>query len=315
MGLSALKTVVTSQVGLKSLVVKKHSPAILLGVGAVGFGATIFLACRATLKLDEVLDEAQKKNEEFEEGVGKPLKDGGEYTTEDAKQDGLTNKVKTAIRIVKLYMPAAVVGGLTLAAITGSYRILNTRNASITAAYAAADKAFKQYRGRVVEKFGKAQDDEFRFGRVERQIGVDTDEGVVEKTVVSADPEFAESSAGASMYARIFDPVNNNWSPYPGRNASFLRAQQQWANDILSKQGYLMLNDVYKMLGLGYTSAGARTGWLKNNKRGGDNYVDFGCWVDDNCQEIRESVITPNGAVWLDFNVDGAVDDLLDEVV
>jgi hypothetical protein len=313
MSLSALKTAVTSQVGLKSLVVKKHSPAILLGVGAVGFGATVFLACRATLKLDEVLDQAQTKQQEFEEGVGKPLKSGGEYTEEDAKQDGLTNRVKTAIKIAKLYAPAVIVGGVTLAAITGSYRILNARNAGLSAAYAAVDKAFKQYRGRVIEKHGKEADAEFRFGRVERQIGVETDEGIAEKTVAGADPEFAEKSNGESMYARIFSPANNNWDSFRGRNVAFLKGQQQWANDVLQGKGYIMLNDVYKMLGLGYTTAGAYTGWIWNNKNGGDNYVDFGFL--DKEGELRDEVVTPDGSIWLDFNVDGVVADLLDEVV
>lgn len=313
MGLSALKTAVTSKVGIQTLVVKKHSPAILLGVGAVGFGATIFLACRATLKLDEVLDQAQQKNQEFEEGVGKPLKSGGEYTVEDAKQDGLTNKVKTAIKIAKLYAPAVLVGTVTLVAMTGSYRILNKRNAGLSAAYAAVDKAFKQYRGRVIEKHGKEADAEFRFGRVDRQIGVETDEGVAEKTISAADPEFAEKSNGESMYARQFSPVNTNWDSFRGRNVAFLKSQQAWANEVLQTKGYIMLNDVYKMIGLGYTTAGGYTGWVLNNKNGGDNYVDFGFLDKDG--DLRDEVVTPDGAIWLDFNVDGPVVDLLDEVV
>lgn len=313
MGLSALRTAVTSKVGIQTLVVRKHSPAILMGAGVVGFGATIFLACRATLKLDEILDEAQANEQAFEEGVGKALKDGGKYTEEDAKNDGLTNKVKTAIKVAKLYAPVVIVGGATLACFTGSFKILTTRNAGITAAYAGMDKAFREYRSRVVAKYGKEADAEFRFGKVERQIGVDTDEGVVEKTVNNADPEFAEQTNGFSMYARQFDPVNNNWNPFKGRNESFLRAQQQWANDLLVKNGYLMLNDVYKSLGMGYTSPGSQVGWVLNNKRGGDNYVDFGCLDEDG--HLREEMITPNGAIWIDPNVDGVVWDLLDEVV
>lgn len=314
MGLSALKTAVTSKVGIQTLVVKKHSPAILVGAGVIGFGATIFLACRATLKLDEILDEAQKKEQQFEAGVGQELKTGGTYTEDDAKQDGLTNKVKTAIAVVKLYAPVAVVGGLTLACFTGSFKILTTRNAGITAAYAGMDKAFREYRERVISKHGKEADDEFRFGTTERQIGVDTDEGVVEKTVKSADPDVAEKNGGHSMYARQFDPINNNWNPYKGRNVSFLRAQQRWANEILIAKGYLILNDVYKSLGLGPTTAGAVTGWVRNNDRGGDNYVDFGCLTPDG-EELRDEMVTPNGAIWIDPNVDGIVYDLLDEVV
>lgn len=307
MGFSALKTAVTSKVGIQTLIVKKHSPAILMGVGVIGMGATVYLACKATLQMDEVLREAEAKRAEIKAALelGSP-----EFTEEDAKKEGMARKVQLAIKIAKMYAPAAIVGTVTLVAMTGSFQILNKRNAGLTAAYAAVDKGFKEYRARVIEDQGEEKDNEYRFGKVERVIGVDTDEGIVEKTVESPDPEYAQSSGGRSMYARIFDrDSSRNWEPQPGRNATFLRVQQQWANDMLNGNGFLMLNDVYHMLGMKKTSAGAVVGWVKNNKRGGDSYVSFGIAVDD--YEAQRFISGDNDAVWLDFNVDGVVYDLI----
>jgi hypothetical protein len=307
MALSALKTAITSKVGIQSLVVRKHSPAILLGVGVVGMGATVYLACRATLQMDEVLREAEAKRAEIKAAleIGSP-----EFTEEDAKKEGMARRVQLAIKIAKMYAPAVAVGTVTLVAMTGSYHILNKRNAGITAAYAAVDKGFREYRARVIEEQGEDKDREYRFGKVEKVIGVDTDEGIVEKTIETPDPEYAEKSGGRSMYARIFDRESSrNWQSQPGRNATFLRVQQQWANDMLTGNGFLLLNDVYHMLGMKKTSAGAVVGWVKNNKRGGDSYVSFGIAVDD--YDAMRFISGDEDAVWLDFNVDGVVYDLI----
>jgi hypothetical protein len=311
--LSTLRTALTSKVGLQTLVVKKHSPAILLGVGVVGMGATVVLACRATLRVDAVLREAEENEAKFKKALDLAAEGKADYTEEEAKREGLTNKVQLAVKIAKLYAPAIIVGGITLAAMTGSYRILNTRNAGITAAYAGMDKAFREYRNRVIAKHGKEADDEFRFGRVEKQIGVETDQGVAEKTVAMADPDFAEATGGRSMYARLFSRETSTiWSPHVGRNVATVRAQQEWANNMLNAYGYLLLNDVYKMLGMEQTSAGAVVGWVRNNDRGGDNYIDFGV-LDDRFEAMR-FISGDEQNVWLDFNVDGVVYDLIDKV-
>jgi hypothetical protein len=300
MSLSSIKNKITNKVGREILVAQKHSPAILVGASVVGVAATVILACRATLKLEEVLKEAEDKDAQIE---GAKALDSDEYTTEDAKKDGLTVRVQTAVKIAKLYAPAAVVGILTVGAMTGSHIIMNRRNLGLTAAYAALDKGFKDYRARVVEELGEDKDREFRVGVVERQMAVETDSGTDVKTVKVADPKTFEH--GHSIYAKIFDESNRNWQRQYSYNAMFLRSQQNYANDILKSRGHLFLNEVYAMLGLDHTRAGAVVGWVKGN---GDSYVDFG--ITDTYDGMR-FVNGDERSVWLDFNVDGVVYDLL----
>lgn len=303
MSLAAIKNKVTSKVGRQILVTQKHSPTLLFGVGVIGVVTTVVLASRATLKMEELIGEAEEKNKQIEEAAEKH---GEKYTEEDAKHDGVLVKTQTALKIAQIYAPAFVIGVVSIGCFTGSHIILNRRNVALTAAYGAVDKAFREYRGRVINEFGKEKDQEFRFGTVEREMGVDTDEGTAVKTVKGADPEFAKENNGKSMYAVVFDEGNRNWDPKWTYNQMFLRSQQDYANDRLTRDGFLFLNDVYEMLGFARTDFGQIVGWVKGY---GDSYVDFG--ILDNGYESLRFVNGDERSVWLDFNVDGVVYNLI----
>jgi len=303
MSLAAIKNKVTSGIGRQVLVGQKHSPTLLFVAGSVGLVATVVLASRATLKMDEVLREAEEKDVKIDAALDL---ESDEYTEEDAKQDGILVRTQTALKIAKLYAPAVVVGAATIAAFTGSHVILNRRNVALTAAYGAVDKAFREYRGRVINEFGKDKDREFRFGVVEREMAVDTNDGVAVKTVKVVDPEFAKESGGRSMYAVVFDESNRNWNPDWRYNSMFLRSQQDYANVRLRRDGFLFLNDVYQALGFERTAFGQLVGWVLGN---GDDLVDFG--LMDNGYETTLFINGDERSTWLDFNVDGMVLELI----
>lgn len=303
MSLKAIKNKVTNKAGRQILVAQKHSPVLLFGVGVIGVAATVVLACRATLKMEEVIGEAEEKKEKIE--TAKELA-SDKYSEEDAKQDSILVRSQTALKIAKLYAPAVAIGVVSIGCFTGSHIILNRRNVALTAAYGAVDKAFREYRGRVVDELGKEKDQEFRFGVVETEKAVDTDEGVAVKTVKGADPEFAKKNNGRSMYAVVFDEGNRNWRSTWGMNQMFLRSQQQYAQDRLNAKGFLFLNDVYEALGFERTAFGQVVGWVLGN---GDSLIDFG--IADNYEGVR-FINGDERSVWLDFNVDGMVLDLID---
>lgn len=306
MSLAAIKNKVTSQVGRQVLITKKHSPVILFAAGVVGVGATVVLACRATLKMEEVLAEAEKNDLKIEDAEALETDEYNEYNENDATKDRATNRIQTALKIGKLYAPAFAIGVVSVGALTGSHVILSRRNVALTAAYAALDKGFREYRGRVVDELGHDKDQEFRYGVVEKQIAVDTDNGIDVKTV-----KVLDTSGKGSIYARLFDETNSrNWNRTHQYNQVFLQAQQNWANDRLRAQGFLLLNDVYEMLGFERSKEGCVVGWVKNNPRGGDSFVDFGVFSGD--VYMGQQFVNGNErSVWLDFNVDGVVYDLI----
>jgi hypothetical protein len=114
-----------------------------------------------------------------------------------------------------------------------------------------------------------------------------------------------------SQYARVFDDVSSKeWNRDPETNLFFIKCQQNHLNDKLQAKGHVLLNDAYDALGLSRTSAGCVVGWVKGN---GDDFIDFGLFRRDNMDEMHSFMIGENRAIWLDFNVDGLVYQLLDD--
>lgn len=274
------------------LVGRKHSPAILFGVGVVGMVATTVTACKATLKLEDIIDEAQKNME-----LARTL-ESKDYSEEDRAKDKYYIVVQTTVKIGKLYGPSIVLGALSIAALAGSHNIMRNRNAGLTAAYLAVDGAFKKYRERVVAEYGEDKDREFRHGTEVETITVEDTNGPKNREI--------KRYAGASQYARMFNSSNKNWDRHPEYNAMFLRGQQKWANDRLRMKGHMMLNEVYELLGFDHTPAGTQVGWLW--KRGtGDSYIDFGIFSDANAMKFHEFLVGQEGELLVDFNVDGPI--------
>lgn len=295
-----------NRTGLK---LKKHSPEILLVAGAVGAVTSTVMACKATLKVNEVLEDTKQKIDTIHQVSSDPAM-AEKYTEEDSKKDLAIVYTQTAVKFIKLYGPSVALGVVSLGCMIGSNRILNKRNAALAAAYAAVDKSFKDYRGRVVERFGKQLDKELRYNIKAQEIEeIATDENgkevVTKSTVEVADPN------SYSPYAIVFDDGNEGWDPDPERSKFFLIQQQNWANERLKIRGHLFLNEVYDMLGARRTKAGAQVGWVYDETNCfGDNYVDFGIF-DTTRSKARDFVNGYEKVIVLDFNVDGYILDLI----
>ena len=296
-----------SKAGLK---LKKHSPEMLVIGGVIGaVGATV-MACKATTKLSAVLEESKQNVETIHNYV----EENGfseKYTEEDSKKDLTIVYAQSALKVAKLYAPAVFLGTLSIAAILGGHNILRKRNIALAAAYATVDKSFKDYRGRVIERFGKELDKELRLNLKAKEFEKtvtkeDGSEEVVKEVVSVADP-----SSLYSDYAKCFDEGCTGWEKDPELNLMFLRRTQDYANNRLKAIGYLFLNDVYEMLGLPKTKAGQVVGWIYDEKHPvGDNFVDFGIY-DINKEKNRDFVNGYERCIWLDFNVDGNILDMM----
>ena len=291
--------------------VEKHSPEILMGVGVVGVVTASVMACRATMKLDDILVEAAETREKIKEVAENPQYDD-RYSEEDAKKDLVINYVQTGKKVAALYAPAVAVGTIGIGCLLGSHDILRKRNAALSAAYVTVDKAFKEYKQRVVDRVGEEVEKEIRYGiKAEEIVEVVTDEEgnetALTETVNTMNPTLY------SDYARFFDAASPCWQNDPEYNLMFLRAQQQYANDLLRAKGRLFLNDVYEMLGLEKSKAGQIVGWVYDytgKNPNGDNYVDFGIY-DMSKERVRAFVNGYEPNILLDFNVDGNIWDLM----
>jgi len=294
--LKTIQNAITSKAGRQILQVRKHSPTILFAAGVVGVVATVVLASRATLKLDEVLTDAAEDLDSVKETLEHS---SDRYSDDDARKDTTLIYVRSAIRIAKLYAPAVAVGIISIGALTGSHVILSRRNVALTAAYAALEKGFRQYRDRVREAYGDEREAELRYGVCTADIVEEVDGKKVTRTITKP--------AGASIYARFFDETCSSWEPNPLHNQLFVQCQQNYANDLLRARGHVFLNEVYDMLGLSRTPAGAIVGWVKSD----DNYIDFGVFREGYQYQGTRFVVGDERSILLDFNVDGPIWDLI----
>lgn len=306
MKMSELKNSMTRTISMTGLKLKKHSPEILAAVGTVGVVTSAVMACKATTKISTILDDAKGQIDTIHEVVANPDM-ADQYSVEDAKKDTAIVYVQSGVKLVKLYGPSVVLGAASIACLLGSNHILRKRNIALAAAYKAVDTSFKAYRGRVVDRFGEELDRELRYNIKAKEVEeIVTDENGEEKVVKSTIevPEFADHSE----YARCFDETCLGWTRDAEYNLMFVKQIQNWANDQLQANGYLFLNDVYHMLGIQRTKAGQVVGWVRNGD--GDNYVDFGIF-DLKDKSKRRFVNGYEKSIWLDFNVDGPILELM----
>ena len=301
---------ISNKAGMIGLRAKKYSPEILVVAGVIGTVASAVMACKATLKVNDILDETKETVEKIHECENRT--DLVEYTPEDAKKDLTLVYVQTGLKLAKLYAPSVILGALSITSILASNNILRKRNVALGAAYAAIDKSFKEYRGRVIERFGETVDRELKYNikseKIEEKV---TDPETGKDKKVKKNVEVSGYDL-ASPYARFFDEGCTGWEKDAETNLFFLRAEQNFANDRLKSRGYLFLNEVYERLGIPTTKAGQIVGWIYDPENPtGDNYVDFGIY-DAHREKARDFVNGYERVILLDFNVDGNILDLID---
>lgn len=311
LGLQKITTGLSKMTGKTGLVLQKHSPEILLGVGIAGTVASAVLACRATLKVEAVLDNHREKVDKIHECWQK-VQDGdidiSAYSEQDKKKDLVVTYTQTTVDFIKLYGPAITLGVASLACIISGHGIMKKRNIALMAAYKAVEEGFSAYRKRVIEEHGEEADYMYKNGLRKQEIveAAYTDSDGVKhkaqkKQVLVDDPN------GLSVYARFFDESCEQWSKNPEYNLMFLRSQQNYYNDMLKSRGHVFLNEVYDALGIPRTQAGAVVGWMISDN--GDNFIDFGVFDGDR-PRARDFVNGYERSILLDFNVDGVIYDL-----
>lgn len=289
---------------------KKHSPEILIAAGTVGVVVSAVMACKASTKLNSVLEETKQKAEQIKEAPNNPEL-AGKYTVEDSKKDLGIVYAQTGLQLAKMYGPALLLGAVSIGSIVASHTIIRKRNVALAAAYATVDKGFKEYRHRVIERFGEELDNELKFNvkkqEVEETVVNEDGTETKVKTVVNV----VDPNEVYSQYAKCYDVGCIGWQKDPEHNLFFLRQQQNYANDLLKAQGYLFLNEVYDMLGFPRTKAGQVVGWVYDEKDPvGDNFVDFGIYDLHKPANVK-FVNGTERSIWLDFNVDGNIWELM----
>lgn len=287
-----------------ALVLRKYAPEILTGLGIAGFIGSTIMACKATSEVGEVLE-----NHKDEMAKIKKAEEEYDYTKNEIVKMKTDKLIKTSFELVRLYAPTAGLAVFGTTCVLGSLGVMRKRNAAIGAAYALVSGKFNEYRDRVRKEFGEDKDKELYHGVKKEVVTVEEEDENGKKKKVKKEIAVVDPASGISPYAKVFDDASRKWVDNAELNLVFLRNAQSWFNDRLREKGNVFLNEVYDYLGLPRTKEGAVVGWVINGPDS-DNYIDFGIYSLEN-QAKRDFINGYEPNVFLDFNVDGIIYDLI----
>jgi hypothetical protein len=253
---------------------------------------------RSTLKMHDVLDQAKMDVD--------AIKNNTDLTEKEAQKETFKVVGKTAWEGLKTYalpLTLTTFGGVSICV---SNRILNEKNAALAGACASIETGFREYRKRVVDKYGKEEDFDLMYDMKIDKIETDEDGKKLKKPIERKYVD-REHVVRANSFESFFDESNPYYEKNPGLNLAFIRSQLNIENSKLQTYGYRFLADVKKDLGFEgeLSPIDFIYGWIKSDDpdHRGDNYIDFGIYNMDR-EEKKLFLDGKEQSILLTFNVD-----------
>lgn len=124
--------------------VASNSAALLTGTGVIGVITTAVLTGKASIKAHQVLEN--NAHEKAMEAIDP------DTSYEQARRAVTSLDIVEKVKLVgPMYLPAVASGVTTIGAIIFSYRISVSKSAALAAAYGISEKAFQEYKDKVIE--------------------------------------------------------------------------------------------------------------------------------------------------------------------
>lgn len=277
-----------------AFLVRQKSPELLTAAGVAAVVTSGVLLVRSTIKAVPVIEDMRSDIEDVKSFEPTP-----DYSERDQQKDLVHVYRKYGLKLAKLYWPAVTTGVAGVVCFVGASHIQRQRNIALLAAYKAIESSYADYRAKVREERGEEEElDLYHNARVVEEKDEETGE-VIKRRI---------AEGGPTVYAKFFDEASPYWNKTPEFNLVFLRAKEKYFTDYLRAKGYVLLNEVYRELGIPETQAGAVVGWSIDAPNS-DGYVDFGIYDQDRkyAASQRAFVNGDERSILLDFNVDGPV--------
>lgn len=206
-----------------------NSPIILTAIGVTGTITTAVLTGKATIKAVRLLDHE-------------------EYILDMQDQPPLDWREKVE-RTWTFYIPALGSGIFTVACIIGANRIGTRRAAALAAAYSLSEKAFLDYKDKVIETIGDKKEEKVRAS--------------IAQDYVDANPvssrEVIITGSGDSL---CYDTITGR---YFQSSVETLRKIQNDINQQILSSMYATLHEFYQKVGLPSTLYSSEVGWNLEN--------------------------------------------------
>ena len=294
-----------SRLGYKAAFkLKKAAPELLLigGIACI-VGGTI-MACKATKKASDILDDGHEDVEELKSELEGNTQMISPEEEKLVKKDIAKTKLRTLGRIAVAYAPAVAVGSAGIAMIFTSHGIMKRRHGMLLASYNALDAAFKTYRARVLEEEdGKERDRRYLRGDVRDLTADEMNEFKFVDKVNQDAARMIDDSAWDGPYCCQFDArTSGRFSMHPFSNLNTIREVETIMTNRLHLKGYIFLNEVLYELAMDPVPWGQLVGW---------NWDSDGEYDTIDISAVEEFPDTPGSSITLEFNCDGAIWDKL----
>ena len=204
---------------------KRNSPTILTALGIGGVILTSYLTAKASFKAVEIFNKEQERLDSFE------------------KSHPLDIKEKTRL-VWKHYIPPIVSGAVTASCILGVNKSNGNKTAAAVAAYSLTEKAFGEYRKKIVEQLGERKEETIRDEIAQDHISKIPSREVVVTTV-----------SGHVLCCELYT------GRYFRSDMETLRKAQNDLNQMVNNQIFVPLDEFYDLVGLPYTSNSSMLGW------------------------------------------------------
>lgn len=208
-----------------------NSPVILTGMAVAGTLGSVIMGVKAGMKTELYLNDLACEIE-----VGRASEE-------------LLQPVEVAKATWKYYIPAGLMTGATIACVIGANSVHTRRNAAIMSAYSLTDRAFQEYKDKVVEQIGEKKEQAVRD-----EVAKDR----LEKNPVS-DREVVVLGKGDTLC-------------YDGLTGRYFRSDMETIrramNDINQKcinEVYASQNDFFREIGLDPVGIGEEVGWRSDH--------------------------------------------------
>lgn len=201
---------------------KSNSPEILTALAVSGVVTTAYLTVKASFQAAEIF----KRKEAM-----------GRITDAQAKP--------YIHAVWKCYIPAGVSGAFTIVCIVGASKSNAKRTAAAVTAYSITERAFSEYKEKVVEQIGKGKEQKIQDELVQDRVN---------KKPPSAH-EVIMVGPGQVLCCELFT------HRYFRSDMETLRKAQNELNARIVHDTYVPLDEFYDIISLPYTSNSNKIGW------------------------------------------------------
>jgi len=199
---------------------RNNASTILTVVGVAGVATTAYLSAQAGFKACE---ELQK---------------------EEAHQNRKLERKETIQHLWKLYIPAGLAATATVVSIAGASRINSRRAAALSAAYSLTERAFTEYKEKVVETLGDKKEKKIR-------------EEIAADKVTNSPPANATLVIGSGDILCY----EMHTGRYFNSDMETIRRAQNTINAKLISEMEATLSDFYYLINIPQTSSSSYSGW------------------------------------------------------